>query len=125
MPFWTKRHSFGHFRILVFFFFFLNNKEGNFYFLFKKRESGWLQPGMGWPKPPLGPWGWSGHPKRPKKKKKRKEKKKKETMSLAFGVAGPPLRAWGRLRPPLLAVAPPKSSNPFFFFAFEGGRTTP
>jgi hypothetical protein len=22
--------------------------------------------GMGWPKPPLGPWGWFGHPQKPK-----------------------------------------------------------
>jgi hypothetical protein len=48
--------------------------------------------GRGCPKPPPGPRGWSGHPQRPKR-----------ILSFffgPFGVAGPPPRAWGWLRPP-------------------------
>jgi hypothetical protein len=96
---------------------------------------------MGWPKPPPGLWGWSGHPKRPKKKNK---KRSCNGFGL-LGVAGPPPRAWGGFGHPLPAVgggfghaqalgggpATPKGqthSSVFFFFffvAFRGGRTTP
>jgi hypothetical protein len=60
------------------------------------RAWGWLQPPhtdcRGWPKPPIGPWGWFGH---------------LQTHLVffffffwPFGVAGPPPKAWGWLRAP-------------------------
>jgi hypothetical protein len=68
-----------------------------------------------WPKPPHGPWGWSGHPQWPnlEKKKKKKKKKKKNRLALGggpkkekkkfvwpLGVVRPPPRAMRWLRPP-------------------------
>jgi hypothetical protein len=84
---------------------------------------------MGWPKPPPGPKGWSGHPKRPKKKKKER---------MRFGLWGwldHPLGPGGGFGHSLLAVgggfghlhalggspATPKGQNPFFPSFFWGG----
>jgi hypothetical protein len=52
----------------------------------------------GWPKPPLGPWRWSGHPQNPK-----------PIFSFfffffwPFGVAGPPPKVWGGFGHPHMA----------------------
>jgi hypothetical protein len=112
-PFWAcpKRRSFGQFLIFVFCFFLRKTlKEKK-----KKGEigggwshplaqkwggrttpflaKGWLWPphvaGMGWPKPPPGLWGWSGHPE------SHQEKKKKNEMGLCrWGWPDHSLRAW-------------------------------
>jgi hypothetical protein len=104
--FCPKQCSFGPFLILVYLFIFFKKKLKK-----KKGESGvalaqkwggrttpflakgWLQPPhtarMGWPKPPPGLWGWSGHPESHQEKKK-----KKRNGFVPLGVAGPPPRAW-------------------------------
>jgi hypothetical protein len=64
LSFTPKLRRFAQNGVVLAFFFFLKKKK-----IKNKREIGG---GMGWLKPPLCPWGWSGHPKRPKKKKNEK-----------------------------------------------------
>jgi hypothetical protein len=73
---------------------------------------------MGWPKPPPGPWGWSGHPKRPKRKKERK----KERMGLGFwGWSDHPLGPGGGFGHSIPAVRGGQSHPQ----ALRGGPATP
>jgi hypothetical protein len=97
LPFTPKLRRFGLAQngivlgILGFSFFFFKKKKEIIkkkkIIKIKKGKLGWLWPPhtgcMGWPKPPPGLWGWSGHPERPHKKKKKKTK-----------------WVWGWLRPP-------------------------
>jgi hypothetical protein len=86
---------------------------------------------MGWSKPPPGPRGWSGHPKRPPPPPKKNER-------MRFGLWGwpdHPLGPEGGFGHPLPAVgggfshlhalrggpATPKGQNPFFPFFFSLG----
>jgi hypothetical protein len=125
-PFWV-----GPFFILVFYFFLKKKLKKK-----KKGNQGWLRPphmaGMGWPKPPLGLWGWSSHPESHQEKKIKKKTKwvcavgggrtTPKGLSVVVGVAGPPPRAWGW-------SGHPQRHKPifvfFFFGGFRGGRTTP
>jgi hypothetical protein len=109
----------------------------------KKREiAGWLEPPLaqkwgGWTTPFLAKgwlrsphtavWGWPKPPQAfgggPATPKGHQEKKKKGKNGFELlGVAGPPPRAWGWLRPP--PTAQTHFSLFFFFLAFWGGRTT-
>jgi hypothetical protein len=124
MSFSPKRHSFANFRILVFllFLFLIFFKNRNFFFFLKKKgnrggssnplpKNGVVRPPHFWPRGdwshPLRPvWGGQsqsqalrGGPATPKGKKKKKKKMKEWVWPLR--VAGPPLRAWDWLWPPL------------------------
>jgi hypothetical protein len=133
-PFWAcpKRRRFAQNGVV------LAISDFSFFFLFfskrkkKKGNRGWLWPphtaGMGWPKPPPGLWGWSGHPEKPPRKKK---KKRNGFVPLGGGLGV--VVGGGRSHPrPLGVVRPPPTAQThfvffFFFFlvAFRGGRSHP
>jgi hypothetical protein len=80
---------------------------------------------LGWPKPPHGPWGWSGHPQWPNLKKKKKIiwpwvwPDHPQRPRVGFVHLSHPEALGGGL-------ATPKGQTIFFFFlAIGGGRTTP
>jgi hypothetical protein len=66
----------------------------------------------GWPKPPPGPWGWSGHPQNPKPI---------FPFFFFFLVAEPPPKAWGGFGHPhtgRMGVAEATPISLFFIFYF-------
>jgi hypothetical protein len=70
-----------------------------------------------WPKPPLGPWGWSSHLKRQKKKKKKlRAFGGGRTAPRPLGVAEPPPRAWSVLRGGSVTLKTATLVPPLFFF---------
>jgi hypothetical protein len=95
---------------------------------------GWLRPphtaSMGWPKPPPGLWGWSGHPKSHQEKKKMKwvcavggGRTTPKGLGVVVGGGQSHPKPLGVVRPPPMA----QTHFVFFFFlgGFRGGRTTP